>query len=119
MSNSAKSIYIFSIYMIGLGLSFLLIPNTIMNTLGFQETDEVWTRVVGMLVLILAFYYIQAARHELTAFFQATVYGRCSVIVFFTVFVLLDLAPAVLILMSVPDVLGAVWTEWTLRSVRD
>ena len=116
MSNSAKSVFVFGIYLIVVGLGFLVIPNVLLPLFGFPETNEVWVRVVGMLIVLLAFYCIQTARKELTDFFQLTVYARASVIVFFTVFVVLDLTEPMLILFGVIDLLGAIWTELALRS---
>ncbi|MCL7454906.1 MAG: hypothetical protein M8467_17865 [Anaerolineae bacterium] len=116
MSKSATSVFVFGIYLVFLGLGFLVIPNTLLPLFGMPTTSEVWIRVMAMLLLILAYYYIRTARRELTFFFQLTVHARASVIVFFVAFVLLDLAPAILILFGAVDLLGALWTAWALRS---
>lgn len=116
MSNSARSVFVFGLYLAGLSLILLGGPNFLLGLFGLPATTEVWVRVVGMLVLLLAFYYIQAARAELTLFFQWTVYVRASVIVFFSAFVVLGYATAPLILFGVVDLLGAIWTELTLRA---
>ena len=118
MSNSAKSVFVFGVYLVVLGITFLVMPNVPLALFGFPATNEVWIRVVGMLLVLLAFYYIQAARKELTDFFQWTVYTRASVIVFFIAFVVLDLVQATLILFGVVDLLGAIWTQLALRSSR-
>jgi len=70
-----------------------------------------------MLVVFLGFYYTQAARKEMTDFFQWTVYVRPTVIVFFTAFVLLGFANPPLILFGAVDLLGAIWTALALRSM--
>jgi len=81
-------------------------------------TTEVWIRVSGMLLLFIGFYYIQAARHEMTDFFRWTVYARSSVIVFFAALVLLGFASPPLILIGAVDLLGAIWTGLALRSAK-
>jgi hypothetical protein len=116
MSNSARSIFVFGLYLLLLGTILLLIPNILLGMFFFPQTTEVWIRVVGMLVLFLCFYYIQAARKEITDFFRWTVYVRSTVIVFFAAFVLLGLASPALILFGVADLLGAIWTHLALRS---
>ena len=116
MSKSARSLFIFSIYLFVLGIIFIVIPNVLLNLFTLPETNEVWIRVVGMLVLILGFYYFQASKSDIKKFFQWTVYGRSAVIVFFIVFVLLDFAPPVLILFGVIDAAAAIWTHLSLRS---
>ena len=117
MSNSAKSVLVFGVYLAGLGAILLILPNILLGLFGLPATSEVWIRVVGMLTLFLAFYYIQAARAGLTNFFQWTVYVRSSVIIFFTVFVLLQWVSPMLILFGVADLLGAIWTGLALRKV--
>ena len=70
MSKSARSVLVFGVYLVLLGLVLIAVPNVLLGAFGLALTTEVWVRVVGMLVLCLAFYYIQAATHELTSFFQ-------------------------------------------------
>ena len=115
MTKGATSIFVFSICLFILGAVLLVIPNVLLSPFGFPETREVWIRVVGMLVFILAFYYNGAARNELTSFFRLTVYGRCAALVFFIAFVVLGFAPPTLILFGVIDAAGAVWTALCLR----
>jgi hypothetical protein len=116
MSKSAKSILVFGIYMAVTGLGFLVIPNTLLALFGFPTTDEPWIRVVGLLVLILAFYYVQAARYEVEPLFRWSLYCRPAAFVGFTAFVVLGLAGPMLILFGVIDLLGALWTGLALRS---
>ena len=72
-------------------------------------------RVVGMLLVLLAYYDIQAARKNLIDFFRWSVFARGTVIVFFAVFVLLDLVKPILLLFGAVDLLAAVWTHLALR----
>ncbi len=110
MSRSARSVFVFALYLFALGAALLLVPNRLLSPFGFAETGEVWIRVVGMLALILGYYYRGAARHEAAAIFRLTVHARGSVLVFFSAFVLLGLAPPALVLFGAVDALGALWT---------
>jgi hypothetical protein len=116
MSKSARSIFVFGLYLGLLGLTLLIAPNFLLGIFSVPSTTEVWIRVVGMLVLLLGVYYIQTARKEMIEFFLLTVYVRSTVILFFTAFVLLDFVKPILILLGVMDLLGAVWTGLALRS---
>lgn len=69
MSNPARSVFVFAIYLVFLGGTLLLIPNALLNLFAYPTTSEVWIRVAGMLLIMLAFYYIQAARSEMISFF--------------------------------------------------
>ena len=118
MSNAAKSMFVFGVYLFISGATLMVAPNFLFTLLGLPATQEVWARVVGMLTFILGFYFTQAARKELVDFFRWTVYVRFAVIVVFTVFVLLGYVSPVLILFGAVDVLGALWTAWALRSAK-
>ena len=115
MSNAAKSVFVFGLYELVLGTTLIIMPNTLLALFGFPCTNEVWIRVIGLLVCIFAFYDFQTARHELTDFFRWTVYARSSVILFFSAFVLSGLVNPVLILFGAVDLLGAIWTAFALR----
>ena len=116
MSKAAKSVHVFGLYLALPGLGFLLIPNVLLPLFGGPTTDQPWIRVVGVLVLALGYYYVQAARKELTEFFPVTVHVRVAVFVVFAAFVLLRLAPPTLIMFGVVDLAGAIWTQLSLRS---
>lgn len=119
MSRSARSILAFAIYLFVLGPALLVVPNAFLSVFGIPPTSEVWIRVVGMLVLILALYYLEAARHGLRPFFVATVWGRFAVLGFFVGFAVAGLAPPVLVLFGVVDAAGAGWTAVELRRERN
>jgi hypothetical protein len=117
MSKSARSMFVFGIYVAVLGIMLIVVPNFLLR-ISRTSTTEVWIRVVGLLLLYLGFYYTQAARKEMTDFFRWTVYTRSTVIVFFAAFVLLGFARPPLIMFGVIDLLGAIWTGLALRSAR-
>ena len=115
MSQAAKSLFVFGIYLCGLGLILVLVPNLILQVFRVPPTNEVWIRVDGMFVLCLSYYYVQTARNELTSFIRWTVWARVVVILFFGGFVLLASAPRALLLFGLIDLLSAIWTWLALR----
>ncbi len=110
MSKAAISVFVFGIYMALNGFALLVIPNSILNFFEFPTTNDVWIRVVGMLMLILAYYYIFSARKEITSFFYLSIPARFSGIIFFTAFVLFGLASPKIISFGVIDLLSGIWT---------
>lgn len=116
MSKSARSVFIFGLYLGVLGIILLVIPNFLLGVFQLPSTNEVWIRVVGMLLFLLGIYYILAARKEMTEFFQWTVYIRASVILFLITFVLFGFVKPILILIGVVDLFGSVWTNLALRA---
>ena len=115
MSRAAKSLLVFGIYLCGLGLILLIVPNLILQFFGVPTTSEVWIRINGMFVICLSFYYIQAARNELTNFIRWTVWTRIAVIFYFAAFVLLISAPKALLLFGLIDLIAAIWTWLALK----
>ncbi len=115
MSKSAFSLKVFAAYLFLVGTVLVVDPNFLLGLFGLPDAQEVWVRVVGMLALILGYYYSVAAKHELTSFIRASVVGRCSVILFFSTFVLFEWAPPVLLIFGVIDLVAAIWTALCLK----
>ena len=116
MSNAAKSMLVFGIYMVVTGIGFVAIPNTLLAVFGLPPTNEPWIRVMGVLMLGLGYYYSEAGRNEVEPLFRWSIYARAAVAVVFTIFVVLGLAEPTLILFGTIDLLGAVWTGLALRA---
>jgi hypothetical protein len=119
MSPAARSIFIFGLYVLASGLTLLLAPNLALAAAGLPATDDVWIRVMGMIVVFLGYYYLRAARQEMTDFFRWTVQTRPWPLVVFVVLVAMGLARPVIILFGLGDLLGAIWTAWALRASRE
>lgn len=114
MSPAARSVHVFGLYLVAVGLVALGVPNVLFAVVGVPETDEPWIRVLGAVVVVLGFYYLVAARHHLVAMFSATVAGRVAAgISLITIVSLWGYWTAVV--FGVVDVLGAIWTFLALR----
>lgn len=116
MKKSSTTLLVFGVYLIGMGLGFLFTPNMVLGIFGIPATDEVWPYVVGALALVLAFYYISAARADLRSFAQWTVPARIAVFVSFVAFVVAGLVGPIMIMLGSVDLLGALWTRWALQA---
>ncbi|MDP3070207.1 MAG: hypothetical protein Q8N18_07960 [Opitutaceae bacterium] len=115
MNAPAKTVFVFGLYLVVMGLGLLIAPNATLGPLGFPPSTEVWPRIVGLLTLCLAAYYIAAARTGLVPFFRWTVAVRSGVFVACGALVALKLAPAPLALIGVIDLAAACWTAWALH----
>ena len=116
MTRAATTILVFGVYLLASGAALILMPNLLLGLVGLGTTTEVWIRVLGVVVLVLGGYYVQAARHEDVSFFRSTVWGRPVVLVLFIALALLRLAPPMLVGFGIVDVLGAIWTARALKS---
>jgi len=116
MTKPARTIAAFGLYLIVTGAILVCIPNVLLTVLRVELAEEPWIRVLGAVVAVLGFYYITAAKTELDSFFRATLWGRNVILVMFLTLVLLQVAPAQLVVFGVIDALGALWTWAALRS---
>ena len=118
LRSPSTSVRVFGLYLLGLALVLMTVPNTLLALFGMPTTQDPWIRVAGMLVGLIGFLYARYASHADRRFFEITVQLRASVIVFFLAFVLLASAPWQLVLFGAVDLTGAAWTWWTLAAPR-
>lgn len=116
MSGVARSLVVFGWYLAAFGGALVLAPNPVLAAFGLPPTDEVWIRVVGVLVLIIAYLDLRLGRTGLVAFARLTVHARTGVLVAFAGFVLAGLAKPILIVVGAIDFAGALWTAAALRA---
>ena len=76
MKNWKTSLYGQIIYMAGVGLGLLAIPQMLSTLLHLGPVSEIWVRIVGVLALLLCYYYWQGIRNESVWFAKASCIGR-------------------------------------------
>ncbi|HMQ31165.1 MAG TPA: hypothetical protein PKD53_10570 [Chloroflexaceae bacterium] len=118
MSGAARTMLVFGIYVAVMGVLLVALPNLLLGLLGLPPTDEVWIRVVGVLALVIAAFYLVAGRANLRPFFRLSLYTRAGVFLGFTALALAGLGSPMLILFGAVDLAGAAWTGWALRAER-
>lgn len=116
MSNPARSILVFGVYLALAGLAFILIPNVVLPLLGLATTTEVWIRITGLLTAILGMYFLYSVRYDDLHFFRATVIARLMFFSGVTLFAILGWGSPLLIAFGLVDLAGAAWTWLALRA---
>ena len=115
MTSTAKSIFYYSFYMLGMGLSLLFIPNLMLGVFGFPPTNDIWIRVLGLFAFCAGTLYFYCGRTNQTEFFRISIIER---IIFFLgmvgIVLFLQVDPVLALIGSV-DLSGAIWTAVTLR----
>ena len=48
MTGASRSLFVFGIYLVALGVLLLLSPNLLLRTLGVPVTNEIWIRDLGI-----------------------------------------------------------------------
>lgn len=115
MTSAGKSVYYFGFYLLGLGLILTGFPNLLLSTFQLPETNEVWIRVVGVIVFNIGLYYVFMAPQNNTTFLMLSVFTRLAILLWFIVFAAIGWAPYTLILFGLADAAGAVWTYASLK----
>jgi hypothetical protein len=115
MSAAAKSVYFFGFYLLLLSAVLTAFPNLLLSTFQLPETNEVWIRVVGVLVFSLGIYYVFMAQTNNTMFLSLSVYIRVSILIWFIAFVVIGWAPTMLIMFGAIDFIAALWTYVELK----
>src|SRR5713101_4473534 len=103
MSGAARSSFVYGIYGLVSGATLLLKPYFVLGLYGMSPDCQGWVRMLGMFLFVLGIYYIVAALREMVEYFELSVFGRFSVMVFMTIFVLLGFVPRISILLGVID----------------
>jgi hypothetical protein len=114
MTKAARTIFVWSIYALVIGAALAVIPNVILGLLGVVETQEVWIQVLGVVVIVLAVYYYDAARNEARHLFVASLLGRGFAAAGF-ILLWLTGAPWQLLIFAAIELIGVTWTYSALR----
>lgn len=115
MKGAIRTMYLFSVYLFVVGVMLSLAPNALLSLVGLPETDEVWIRIVGVVSLLLALYYFDAARNNTRSFFAASILGRGFSTAAFVVLWATG-RPWQLLIFATIEVVGALWTYTTMRA---
>ena len=116
ITSTAKSIFYYSFYMMGMGLALLFIPNLILGWFGFASTNDIWIHILGLLSFCAGMLYFYCGQTNQTGFFRISVTERIVFFVGIVGIVLFLPANPMLILIGSVDLFGAIWTALTLRS---
>jgi hypothetical protein len=103
------------VYVIISGLQLLFVPNFLLGMFGIAPTSEIWIRVLGMLVLVLSIYYYAIYKKGDKEIVRATVQGRLLFCAGLVMFVILGMAPPVLIGFAVAETGLALWSLNEIR----
>ena len=115
MQSPSFTIKVFGVYAILTGISLMLTPNLLLGVFGIPPTNEFWVRQLGVLAIIVGYYYWACGVANATAFFKASIPGRIGFFVLGIGLVVLAQAPWQILLFGVVDLLGAGWTAMALK----
>lgn len=116
MTQAARSIFIFSWYLLLTGPLLLVFADTFLVLAGMSTVAEYWLRIFGLIVIALGYYYRTAALNNYTEFFRASVHGRMLVFIGLVILALFGLVPVIVAVFGVVDAMAAFHTAHGLRA---
>jgi len=115
MSAATRSMVVWTFYVLILGAVLLFIPNVLLAIFQIEETDEVWIRIVGLLLLGYGAYYWTAVQAEFTRLYRMSIWVRWGIVVGL-VALAFTVGPWQLVLFAAVDLAGGLWTYLSLRT---
>ena len=116
VGEAARSVLVFGMYRALLGAGLVIVPGRLAQLAGAPADSVEWLRIVGVLLLVLAFYDVEAARLELLPYLQMTVLTRLLVPVALAVFVVLRAVRPGVLAFGALELAGALWTRRTISA---
>lgn len=76
MKQTERSIFVWALYMLLQGFALLIIPMFTLSLFGYREACEPWVRFLGLLSLVLGFYYVLMVKYHLQVLYIWKVRGH-------------------------------------------
>ena len=118
MDAAATSLVVYGAYLLFNAIGLVFAPNAVLALLGAPSTSEPWIRVLGLVAGEIGWYFIVAARRGLSGFYPATVHARFVAALVFVALVATGAGPWQLLLFAAVDLIAALWTRFSIKSVR-
>ncbi|MDQ3108683.1 MAG: hypothetical protein M3R17_02215 [Bacteroidota bacterium] len=76
MNRVSKSIFIFGLYALAMGLVLLFIPHLILPLVGIPFSNELWLFLLGFVLICSSYYYLRSAMKGDPDFARYTIHTR-------------------------------------------
>jgi hypothetical protein len=116
MSKAARSLFVFGVYVLVVGIAFLAVPETLTSMLKLPAATAGWARMIGLLAVVIGVYDITAARAECLPYVRASIPVRFGFAIGCVLLVVAGQMPVTLLPLAAIDVAGALWTMFVLRA---
>ena len=115
MNRVSKSIFIFGIYSIVMGIVLLFIPHQILPLFNLPVTGEPWLNLCGFVLMCSSYYYIRSAFEGNIQFALYTTHTRLTAPLIVIYLILSAKADWHFLSFGIIDGLGGVWTFYELK----
>lgn len=102
------------VYVAITGLQLIFVPNILLGLLGLPTTNEIWIRILGIIVFILAILYRSILNFGTKEVIKATILTRLVAAIGIILLAFWSGMPILIIFASV-DVATAIWTWFEMK----
>lgn len=119
MTGAGKSIFYFGFWVLLCGVALMFFPGFVLGLMDITMSSDIVARILGMVLIFLAIYYFLAGRHpEFRPFYRISIYTRASALIITAIFAITGAADYSIILFTIVDAFGSLWTALALRKDR-
>jgi hypothetical protein len=114
MRNAPLSLFVWAAIQVLAGVALLLVPDLMLGILQVETTDTVWVRIIGALILGLAYYNVEVGRTQSAPLMRVSVVVRIFVALTVVAFVALGMGPLTVLPVAAIEGASAAWTAYAL-----
>jgi hypothetical protein len=118
MSRVNRSIFIFGIYSLIMGVVLLFIPELILPLFGLPVSGEPWLNLLGFVLICSSYYYLRSAIDGNYEFAKYTTHTRFAAPVVVAYLLLAGKADWHFVSFGIIDGLGGLWTWFELKKIK-
>jgi hypothetical protein len=118
MDKVSKSILIFGVYSLLMGVVLLFVPGIILPLFDLPTGGEPWLNLLGFVLICSSYYYIRSALSGNRQFALYTTHTRFAAPLLVVYLIASGKADWHFILFGVVDGLGGLWTWYELKKQR-
>lgn len=115
MTRTSKSILIFGLYSLLMGIVLFFIPNTILPLFDLPVSDLPWTNLLGFVLICSSYYYVRSALKNNQDFALYTVQTRLIAPLAVVYLFISGKADWHFLSFGLVDGLGGLWTWFELK----
>lgn len=118
MNRANKSILIFGIYSLVMGIVLLFIPHYILPKLNLPVSGEPWLNLLGFVLMCSSYYYIRSAFSDNTQFAVYTTHTRFAAPLAVAYLILSGKSDWHFLSFGIIDGLSGLWTLYELKKLK-
>ena len=116
MKKILKTIKVFGIYSMIMGIVLLALPDIVLPIIGIEKPVDAWARMLGFVLICSSYYYIRSAFAGNIEFAKWTIHTRFAAPAIVIILIVSGLAPKIFLPFGIIDGLGGLWTFTVLQN---